>query len=245
LSILILQGDAEARMLGQGQATLQACFPECEIDFAAAWTTRSDLLRSNGSPPAAWLRTRQLSANDNIHELLERPRDLLLFSVLADAALPILRTPDGDSFVPHRGVVERWTPQQRADVERECSEGELIDPVEAANALEPIIEKMQSRGAAVAICNIFRHTGGQPEHRGGSTTKSLRERIRAANLEVARLSHRTGCFVLDIDRALAHEGGGALQADCWGGTGRAEELALEELVALVLEAVPAVGGGGA
>jgi hypothetical protein len=67
---------------------------------------------------------------------------------------------------------------------------------------------------------------------------TLRERVRCTNLEVARLSHRTGCFVLDLDRSLAQRGGGPLGADCFGGAAQAAELAVEEFVALIADALP-------
>jgi hypothetical protein len=66
----------------------------------------------------------------------------------------------------------------------------------------------------------------------------LREVIRRSNLEVFRLSQRTGCFVLDFDRPLAQEGGASLNADCFGGDDRAAEIALDEFAALVLDAIP-------
>ena len=44
--------------------------------------------------------------------------------------------------------------------------------------------------------------------------------------------------MLDLDRPLAQEGGDPLASDCFGGAGHAAELALEELVALVMDALP-------
>ena len=47
-----------------------------------------------------------------------------------------------------------------------------------------------------------------------------------------------GTGMLDLDRPLAERGGGPLDADCFGGAADAAELAVEELVALIAEAVP-------
>jgi hypothetical protein len=44
--------------------------------------------------------------------------------------------------------------------------------------------------------------------------------------------------VFDIDRPLAQEGGAPLDADCFGGEGRAAEIALDEFGALLLDALP-------
>jgi hypothetical protein len=44
--------------------------------------------------------------------------------------------------------------------------------------------------------------------------------------------------VLDLDRALAEIGGGTLGTDCFGGAGQGAELAVEELVALIADALP-------
>jgi hypothetical protein len=243
LAILILQGDAEARLLKEAEATLQAGFPDCAVRVTNTWTTRSDFLGSDASS-TPWIRGHQLLPTPGTKEVLEGSYDLVLLSVLADAVLSIQRTPDGGSFVPHRELVERWSAPQRAAIAADCVDGGLLGPTESANVLEPLIEELQHRGSAVAICNVFRHVSSETERRLGRTKSSLRERIRATNLNVTRLSRSTGCFVLDLDRALAHAGGTPLETDCFGGNGRAEELAMEELFALVLEAVPAVAGGG-
>jgi len=103
---------------------------------------------------------------------------------------------------------------------------------------EPVIERLHDRGSAVAVCTAFRHVREPLEHRRRGGAPSLRELVRRTNLEAARLSRRTGCFVLDLDRPLAQEGGASLGADCFGGEGRAAEIALEELVALILDALP-------
>jgi len=113
-----------------------------------------------------------------------------------------------------------------------------MSPEEAASAWELLIERLQARGATVALCTTFRHVRESLELPGRQEVAALREVIRRMNLEVARLSLRTGCFVLDLDRPLAHEGGAVLGADCFGGQGRAAEIALDEFAAVVMDAIP-------
>lgn len=115
-----------------------------------------------------------------------------------------------------------------------------MSPSDAATLLEPIILRLQEAGAAVAVCTTFRRVQEPLQHRRAEGPPALREQIRRCNLEATRLSHRTGCFVFDLDRPLAYEGGATLDADCWGGGERAAELALDELMALLLDAVPDV-----
>jgi hypothetical protein len=104
--------------------------------------------------------------------------------------------------------------------------------------LEPVIERLQARGSAVAVCTAFRRVKEPLEHRGREGAPALRELVRRTNREVIHLSRRTGCFVLDLDRPLAQEGGASLDADCFGGDGRAAEIALDEFAALLLDAMP-------
>jgi hypothetical protein len=215
-SILILQGDAEARLFAGAEETLQACFPAADVKVTRVWTTRSDMLGSMAA-------------------VLAEKRDMVIFSVLPDAALPAWRGPRGP-FVVHKAQEREGSSIEAGSVQ----EG-LVDPEAAARALEPVIAELQERGSAVALCNVFRHVQGAPSHRADDRN-DLRHRIRAVNLEVMNLSRRTGCFVLDVDRVLAHEGGATLGADCFGGEGRAEELAMEQLVALVMEALPGLAG---
>ena len=225
LSVLILAGDAEGRLFAQAEPTLQACFPNAELSVTSAWTTRSDLLGDDA----------------RVAELLKQPHDLVILSTLADVALPLWSGPQG-RFVVHRGVAEAWSPSERSEVEKSSSMGALIELETAVKSLEGVVEQLMERGQAVALCNVFRHVPEPLQHRLTPGPDSLRRRTLMMNLEVARLSQRTGCFVVDLDRVLAHEGGAALNADCFGGGERAEELAIEELVAVVLDALPQLAG---
>lgn len=234
LHILLLHGDAEARLFADASATLEAALPHRQVHVTSAWATRSDLLASGAPSAPRWMSARGLVPAADARELLDRPADLAVLSLLPDAAFPVLRCTEGGAFVPHRGVSACWAAKDADDVASRCIEGALLDADEAGRALEPVITRLRERGTEVALCTVFRHVAF-PRTDGSRT---LRERIRRINLEAARLSHRTGCFVLDVDRVLAHEGGAALSADCFGGTGRAAELALDELMSLLLEALP-------
>ena len=189
LSILLLQGDAESRLLADAELALQLVFPGREVQLSRAWMPRADWLDSAVDEEQVRI----------ARELLEQPQRLVIFSALAQAPLP---APD------------------------------------AAAALEPIIERLQQRGTVVALTTAFRHVTEPLQHRPMDAAPSLRQLVRRTNLEVARLSHRTGCFVLDLDRALAEIGGAALGVDCSGGSGQAAELAVEEFVALIADALP-------
>ena len=238
VTILILQGDAEARLLADAGAVLQEVFPHLDLRVTFAWSTRSELLAPDAPGIPGDLVSRGLMPAIHSKDLLQQPWRLVIFSLLPDAALPILRCASGDAFVAHRGLREAWSPEERSWVDSEFRADELPDPAASAGALEGVIEQLQQRGVVVAISTVFRHVSEPLEHQRGQGAASLRERIRRTNLEAARLSHRTGCFVLDLDRTLAQEGGAALQTDGFGGTGRAAELALEELLALLFEALP-------
>jgi hypothetical protein len=239
ISILALQGDAEATLLALAGASLPALFPDREVIFTTAWATRSDLLAADAPPPPLSLRAQGLLPDLDVRDLLRQKHDLVLLSLLPDAALPLFKSNDGGSFVQHRTVAATWSEQQRSAVAQSCVDVGLLDLGDAEKALEAAIVRLQDNGAVVALCTVFRHVTEPLEHRVGTTVSPLRERIRAVNLMAARLSQRTGCFVLDLDRALAHEGGRALSIDCFGGASpRAQELALDELFALVLDALP-------
>jgi len=190
LSILLLQGDAEAQLLADAELALELVFPGREVRLSRAWMpTTAEQVRI-------------------AHDLLEQPQRLVILSLL-----PAVAARAGTLQPP-------------------------LSPQDAAAALEPIIEQLQLGGAVVALTTAFRHSSEPLQHRHMDGPPTLRELVRRTNLEVARLSHRTGCFVLDLDRALAEVGGSSLAADCFGGTGQAAELAVEEFVALIADALP-------
>ncbi len=190
LSILLLQGDAEAQLLADAELALELVFPGREVQFTRArMPATAEQLRS-------------------ARDLLEQPHRLVILSLLPAVA-------------PRAGTLQA-----------------PLSPQDAATALEPIIEQLQQRGAVVALTTAFRHVSEPLQHRRMDGPPTLRELVRRTNLEVARLSHRTGCFVLDLDRALAEVGGSSMAADCFGGSGQAAELAVEEFVALIADALP-------
>jgi hypothetical protein len=228
LSILLLQGDAEARLLADAELALQLVFPDREVRMVRAWMSRPDWLESDAS--AVQVR----EARDR----LEQPHTLVILSLLPAVAVRALRHRRGELFLEHRGVRAQWSAEQAAANDAACTVQAPLSPQDAAVALEPIVERLQRRGAVVALTTGFRHVREPLQHRHTGDLPTLRERVRRTNLEVARLSHRTGCFVLDLDRPLAEWGGGPLGADCFGGAARAAELAVEEFVALIADALP-------
>jgi hypothetical protein len=199
LSILLLQGDAEAQLLADAEVALELVFPGREVQLSRAWMPRPDCLDSEAADAEQARIAR---------DLLEQPQRLVILTLLPAVAM-------------RAGTVQA-----------------PLSPQDAANALEPIIERLQQRGTVVALTTAFRHIAEPLQHRHTDEPPTLRELVRRTNLEVARLSHRTGCFVLDLDRALAEIGGSTLAADCFGGTGQAAELAVEEFVALIADALP-------
>lgn len=234
-SILLLQGDAEARLLVDAEAALQALFVEQDVQLLRAWMTRPDWLDPNA--PAAPGSINGVLPTDDVRALLEQPHRLVIFPLLPAVSVPSLRHRSGGVFLAHRGLRAAWSPDVAALVAAECSEEAPLSPSAAAAALEPVIERLQCRGTVTAVCTAFRHVREPLEYRRGEA-RTLREQIRRINLEVAHLSQRTGCFVLDLDRPLAQEGGDSLCADCFGGDGRAAEIATDEFAALVLDALP-------
>jgi hypothetical protein len=241
LSVLVLQGDAEASLLAGAGPFLQGLFPHRAVDWCSAWSPRVDQLAAGGTPvPEALRRAGLLPALDP-GALLEARRDLVIVPILPSVAMPFLRHRSGGAFLAHRGLRAAWSPADAAAVAAECTELPPLSPAEAASALEPTIVALQERGAAVVVCNAFRRVREPLAHRRPDGPPSLRELVRSTNLEIARLSQRTGCFVLDLDRPLAQQGGAELDADCFGGADAAGEIALDELVGVLFDVMPEVG----
>jgi hypothetical protein len=238
ISILLLHGDAEARLLVDAEVAMQSMFVDREVRLVKQWATRPDCLESFSPAPAGSPQTFDVVPGTDVRELLEQRHSLIIFSLLPAITLPALRNKSGRVFLPHPGLRASWSADVTARVAAEYSEQSPLSPAEAAIALEPVIERLLANGSAVAVCTTFRHVKTPLEHRGSGGVAGLREVIRRTNLEVFRLSQRTGCFVLDFDRPLAQEGGASLNADCFGGDDRAAEIALDEFAALVLDAIP-------
>jgi hypothetical protein len=231
LSILLLAGDAEARLLGDAEAVLQAVLPERNVRLTRAWAPRPDAL-GVGAPVAP-----PEFAGEDANALLELPHQLVVIALLPAVWLTALRHRDGGVFLAHRGLRQGWSEELAARIAAECAPEPALTPGAAAAAWEAVIVCLQAQGAVVAVCTAFRHVNAAALVPPGDVA-SLRELIRRVNLDAANLSRRTGCFVLDFDRPFAHEGGSTLGVDCFGGEGRAAELALDEFASLVLDALP-------
>jgi hypothetical protein len=237
-SILLLQGDAEARLLADADALMRVVFPERELRLIRAWSTRPDWLGPDAEGPPGSLICARLLPEVDVRELLKTPHSLVVFALLPSVSMPALRHRDGGVFLAHEALRASWSPEAAARVAAECTTVSPLEPRAAVAALEPIIERVHLQGSAVAVCTAFRRVREPLEFRITDGAPTLRMRVRELNLEIARLSQRTGCFVFDLDRPLAQEGGATLDADCFGGEGRAAELALEEFAALALDALP-------
>lgn len=251
LSILLCQGDAEARLLADADAVLPALFPERDVRLRRVWAPHPDwldlksrvvplALYGGGLPADASSEDKSsATSTQDVRDLLEEPHRLVIFSVLG-AVMLTARGEAAGAWLSYRGLEQepRESGSSAAAAEREALFGPApMSPRAAVQALAPVIERLQMSGMVVAVCNAFRHVREPLRHRA-SGDGDLRQRIRALNLEVARLSQSTGCFVLDLDRPLAQQGGAALDADCFGGDGRAAEIALDEFAALLLDALP-------
>jgi hypothetical protein len=237
-SILLLLGDAEASLLADAEIALQAVFPGADVTLTRAWTTRPDWLAPDAAGPPATFVQRGILPDEDVRALLAHRHRLVIFSLLPTVAMPALRHRDGGVFLGHRGLRAGWGAKAQAVIAAECLELLPLTPEAAAALLEPVVERLLAEGTAVAVCNAFRHVPEPLQFRRGADGITLREIVRRTNLQVARLSHRTGCFVLDLDRPLAQEGGASLQADCFGGAKRAAEIALDEFAALLFDALP-------
>lgn len=236
-SILLLQGDAEASLLADAEIAIQTVFPEADVVVNRAWATRPEWLASASEGPPRALIAQGILPDEDARALLAERHQLVILPLLPLVATPALRHRDGGAFLAHRGLRARWDAKGQATVAAECSELPAPTPAAAAESLEPLIERLLGEGTAVALCTTFRHVA-EPLQFRNTDQLTLREMIRHTNLQIARLSQRTGCFVLDLDRPLAQEGGATLHADCFGGGERAQEIALDEFAALLFDALP-------
>lgn len=237
LSILLLHGDAEARLLADAGELLRASLSHRDVAWHSAWMPTPAQLSLVTPSPSEALRRSGLLPETDARALLEQDHDLVILTLFPAVAQPLLRHPDGGVLLAHRGLREGWSEAQSAAAAG-CIVGSAPSPSQAAMELEPVIQRLQARDVTVALCMTFRHVPTYIAHRRVDASSTLRDLVRGTNLEVARLSQRTGCFVLDLDRPLAQEGGASLAADCFGGAGRAAELAVEELLGLVFDAIP-------
>lgn len=68
-------------------------------------------------------------------------------------------------------------------------------------------------GPPLVLCTVFRVVAGRVRLSPGGATPPVLERIRRLDRLIADLSRETGCYVAEIDRAMAHLGAARLQAD--------------------------------
>src|SRR5438552_10156972 len=187
-SILLLQGDAEARLLADAAGAVQALFGERDMQLRSAWMIRPDWLHPSGpAAPESLVRRGALPADD-VRALLEEPHRLVIFSLLPAVSMPAMRHRDGGAFLAHRGLMETWSADVAAAVAAECREEPTLSPGAAVTALEPVIERLQLKGTAAAVCTALRCVREPLEYRKRAGPPGMREQIRRINLEAARLS---------------------------------------------------------
>ena len=236
-TILLLQGDAEARLLEDADAALEAVFAGGNIRLVRAWAPRVDWLGETAGGIATALPAAE-PALQSLPQLLAQSHRMVILSVLPSITRETLRLPDGTAVLAHDTLLAQWPEATVALIRASASVEPPLTPAAALAALEVQVDAWLDQGVAVALCNAFRHVREPLSHGAGDGAAALRDAIRELNLGLARISHRTGCFILDLDRPLAQEGGGPLGVDCFGGAGRAAELALDELASLALDALP-------
>ena len=236
-SILLLQGDAEAALLANAETAIETIFPGSEVRVSRAWTTRPDWIGPLRTHPPAPLVQSGALPDEDIPALLAQRHALVVLSLLPSVAVPALRHRDGGTFLAHRGIESTWDARTAEMVRKQCVELLPLTAESTVTLFEPIVERLLAEGAAVALCTAFRHVAGPLHFRRGDRPP-LREDIRRLNLEITRLSHRSGCFVLDVDRVLSEKGGARLGADCFGGGDAAADAVLDEFAALLLDALP-------
>jgi len=76
-SILLLQGDAEASLLADGEVALQAVFPDADVQFIRTWATRPDWLADDAAAPPAFLADGAAGPQD-VRALLAQPHRLVV-----------------------------------------------------------------------------------------------------------------------------------------------------------------------
>jgi hypothetical protein len=91
-------------------------------------------------------------------------------------------------------------------------ETEKLDELwlETEQRLRTAYATLSERNVPVFICTVLRHVSRDEDP---EFADALRVRIRQLNLLAAVISHETGAYVIDLDRALADIGARRLQAD--------------------------------
>src|ERR1700686_1048731 len=119
-SILLLQGDGEARLLADADSVMRVVFPEQELRLIRAWTTRPDWLGPDAEGPPGSLICAGLLPKVDVRELLKTPHRLVVFALLPSVSVPALRHRDGGVFLAHQALRASWSAEAAARLAAEC-----------------------------------------------------------------------------------------------------------------------------
>src|SRR3954469_15180611 len=103
-SVLIVNGDAESRLLSDAEIALQAIFADQEMRVARAWATRPDWLDARGPELPRGLLSSGAFPGTDARTLLDQPHRVVVLSTLPAVAFPTLRHRDGGAFIAPRGL---------------------------------------------------------------------------------------------------------------------------------------------
>jgi hypothetical protein len=246
VEIYAVVGAAERPLLGAAARLLAECLEAATgtpkaVGLTFADAIRSDFLRPDGPDVPEECQRRQLVPAECRHyrgSLYQGGQRIVVLSLRADVLQPALRHGQkGYPLLPLPDWQEGWTPSQREWVAVQFEEAPPVAVDTAARHWEAICTEVLRGGATgVFLCNVFRHVAGPVAHRYNDTAESLGERIRKFNLLAADVSHTTGAFVVDLDRALTRVGARALGTDYLLGGEAAAAAGAEALVSTLFRA---------
>jgi hypothetical protein len=246
VQIQAVVGEAERPLLTAAARRLAECLEAATgaaqpVALAFADAVRSDFLRPDGPDVPPDCHRRQLvpaECRDYRGSLYGGGRRILVLSLWADVLQPALRhRQEGYFLVPLPSWDKDWTPSQREWLTAQFEEAPPVALDVAGSHWEAICtEALRGGATGVFLCNVFRHVAGPVAHRFHGTPESLGERIRRFNLLAADVSHATGAFVVDLDRALTRIGARDLATDYQLGGEAAAATGAEALVSTLFRA---------
>jgi hypothetical protein len=137
----------------------------------------------------------------------------------------------GYVFAPLQSWLPQWSEPARAFLVAEFDDAGVL----AIDTITANLTRLVESRPRVILVNMFRAVSEpRPVHFVG-TGETLRERIRKANVMIARVSRATGARVVDVDSVLGHVGAVGLATDYRLTSERARTL-VAEAIAGALEA---------
>ncbi len=222
MEILAVVQSTEMPMMRAAAGLLSECLQAAGetngVQLTCLEAARSDFLRPGAPVLIEEVYAQGLvprTVKDYGEPLYQPGRKIVVLSLLADVVQTALRHRQLYSlFLPLPDWQSRWTAAQRQWVDAHFVPEPEVGLTAAAIHWSRIIAEIQrTSGASVFLCNVFRHVPGGSPYRYFRTPPSLGERIRRFNLLAADLSHDTGIYIVDLDRALADRGADALKTD--------------------------------